>query len=185
VGLRVVGRDGGRPPAAAVAICTLLRIVDWLPLLYLVGFITMLATGARQQRLGDLAARTGIARVAPIRHRGRAVTALVSPLLRVVAGSVAFVAATDEDAGGTIAASDQDEGGKTYRANTYRVAWCLVSGAMGGNPTVPSGRGRHMVCRTTAGGLDLVLVTAYRMNVAVTAENLDTVKREFEGILRG
>jgi uncharacterized RDD family membrane protein YckC len=62
VGLRVVGRGGGRPSVAAVATRTLLRIVDWLPVLYLVGFITMLATGVRQQRLGDLAARTGIAR---------------------------------------------------------------------------------------------------------------------------
>jgi uncharacterized RDD family membrane protein YckC len=60
LGLRVVARDGTRPSAAAIAARTLLRLVDWLPLLYLTGFITVLATGARRQRLGDLAARTGV-----------------------------------------------------------------------------------------------------------------------------
>src|SRR4029434_649943 len=63
-GVRVVRADGDRPPVGAVAIRTVVRLVDWLPLLYLVGFLTMLATGARRQRLGNLAARTGIARAA-------------------------------------------------------------------------------------------------------------------------
>jgi uncharacterized RDD family membrane protein YckC len=64
LGLRVVACDGTRPSAAAIAARTLLRLVDWLPLLYLAGFITVLATGRRRQRLGDLAARTRVT-VAP------------------------------------------------------------------------------------------------------------------------
>src|SRR6266508_5668612 len=36
LGLRVVGADGSRPSAAAIAVRTLLRLVDWLPALYLV-----------------------------------------------------------------------------------------------------------------------------------------------------
>jgi uncharacterized RDD family membrane protein YckC len=62
LGLRVVGRDGGRASTGAIALRTVLRIVDWLPLFYLVGFIAMLATGARRQRLGDLAAKTSVVR---------------------------------------------------------------------------------------------------------------------------
>ena len=62
LGLRVIAQDGGRPSVAAIALRTVLRIVDWLPLLYLVGFIALLATGARRKRLGDLASRTSVAR---------------------------------------------------------------------------------------------------------------------------
>ena len=62
LGLRVVGRDGDRPSVGAIALRTLLRIVDWLPFFYLAGFIALLATGTRRQRLGDLAAKTRVVR---------------------------------------------------------------------------------------------------------------------------
>ena len=62
LGLRVVSRDGGRPSVGLLALRTLLRIVDWLPFFYLVGFIALLATGTRRQRLGDLAAKTRVVR---------------------------------------------------------------------------------------------------------------------------
>ena len=65
LGLRVVRIDGSHPSVAAIALRTLLRIVDWLPFGYLVGFITMMVTGRRRQRLGDLAAKTSVARVQP------------------------------------------------------------------------------------------------------------------------
>jgi uncharacterized RDD family membrane protein YckC len=76
LGLRVVHCDGTRPSPRAIAARTLLRLVDWLPLLYLAGFVTMLATGQRRQRLGDLAARTQVdaTGAAPVR-RGRQVLA--------------------------------------------------------------------------------------------------------------
>jgi uncharacterized RDD family membrane protein YckC len=70
LGLRVVRPDGGRPSVSAIAVRTLLRIVDWLPLLYLVGFISLLSTGPRRQRLGDLAAKTIVARTVPARRPG-------------------------------------------------------------------------------------------------------------------
>ncbi len=57
LGLRVV-REGGPLNAASVAVRTVLRVVDVLPVFYLVGFITAVATGDRRQRLGDVAART-------------------------------------------------------------------------------------------------------------------------------
>ncbi|WCB96904.1 hypothetical protein DSM104299_05674 [Baekduia alba] len=58
LGLRVVrADDGGKPTARAILVRNTLRLVDGLPILYLVGFITMLATPTRQ-RVGDLAAST-------------------------------------------------------------------------------------------------------------------------------
>jgi len=89
---------------------TLLRIVDWLPALYLVGFIAMLATGERRMRLGDLAARTRVARALLGGRRGLALVpvALVAVLLALsayyasVTGNAAWTIdpATVEDAVG-------------------------------------------------------------------------------------
>lgn len=61
LGVRVVSATGGgRPGAGAIGMRTLLRLVDGLPFFYLVGFVSMLATGERAQRLGDMAARTTV-----------------------------------------------------------------------------------------------------------------------------
>ncbi len=57
VKLRVVRLDGMPARPAAIATRTLLRLVDWLPLLNLVGIICVLAT-RRHQRVGDLLAKT-------------------------------------------------------------------------------------------------------------------------------
>lgn len=62
LGLRVVREDGGAAGAGAVAGRTLLRVVDSLPLFYLVGFVAILATGKRRARIGDLAAGTRVVR---------------------------------------------------------------------------------------------------------------------------
>jgi uncharacterized RDD family membrane protein YckC len=64
VGLRVVAEDGSPPTNQAILIRTVLRLVDWLPLFYLVGFITVLATGSDRQRVGDLVAKTRVVRAA-------------------------------------------------------------------------------------------------------------------------
>jgi RDD family len=81
LGLRVVRTDGTRPSLVAVAVRSLVRVVDWLPFLYLVGFIAMLATGKRRQRLGDLAARTSVGQAAPVRRRGLAAAAVALVVL--------------------------------------------------------------------------------------------------------
>src|SRR5262249_60607544 len=83
LGRRVVRPGGSRASAAAVAGRTLLRLIDWLPALYLTGFITVLATGPRRQRLGDLAARTGVARALPARRPGLAYIPLALVLVAV------------------------------------------------------------------------------------------------------
>ena len=61
VGLRVTRTDGGRPKAWQIAVRTIVRVIDLLPIVYILGFIVILVSGSRQQRLGDLAARTTIA----------------------------------------------------------------------------------------------------------------------------
>jgi len=58
--LRVVGADGGPPTTGAVLIRNLVRLVDWLPFFYVIGAITVFATGERRVRLGDLAAKTRV-----------------------------------------------------------------------------------------------------------------------------
>ena len=58
--LRVVCLDGGKLGAGPAAIRNLVRFVDALPALYIVGGITVFATGERRARLGDLAAKTKV-----------------------------------------------------------------------------------------------------------------------------
>ncbi len=58
--LRVVGVDGGRLSTGAAAIRNLVRFVDALPIFYVVGAISVFATGERRARLGDLAANTKV-----------------------------------------------------------------------------------------------------------------------------
>jgi uncharacterized RDD family membrane protein YckC len=60
-GVHVVLADGGALTPGAVAIRTLLRLVDALPGLYLVGFVLVMAT-KEHQRLGDMAAKTLVVR---------------------------------------------------------------------------------------------------------------------------
>ncbi len=62
LGLRVVRTDGTKAEGGPVALRTLLRLVDGLPVLYLVGFVCLLATGKRRQRIGDIAAGTTVVR---------------------------------------------------------------------------------------------------------------------------
>ena len=58
--LRVVRDDGSKAAAGAILVRNLVRIVDWLPSLYIVGAITVFATGSRRVRLGDMAAKTKV-----------------------------------------------------------------------------------------------------------------------------
>ncbi len=60
LGLRVVGVEGTQASGGATCIRNLVRFVDWLPLLYVVGAVTYFATGKRRQRLGDIAAKTRV-----------------------------------------------------------------------------------------------------------------------------
>jgi uncharacterized RDD family membrane protein YckC len=60
LGIRVVRAGGLKAGAGPVFLRTLLRVVDAFPAFYLVGFITILATGPKRQRVGDLAAKTRV-----------------------------------------------------------------------------------------------------------------------------
>jgi uncharacterized RDD family membrane protein YckC len=58
--LRVVGLDGAKLAPGPALIRNVVRVVDWLPGLYIVGAISVYTTGERRQRLGDLAAKTKV-----------------------------------------------------------------------------------------------------------------------------
>jgi uncharacterized RDD family membrane protein YckC len=61
-GVRVVrAADGGPAGPGQIAIRTVLRLIDGI-LLYLVAIVSIVATGQRRARLGDLAARTMVTR---------------------------------------------------------------------------------------------------------------------------
>jgi uncharacterized RDD family membrane protein YckC len=172
LGLRVVRPDGTRPSTSAITGRTLLRIVDWLPLLYLVGFITMMATGTRRQRLGDLAARTGVGEAAPARHRGIIATLVTVVLLGVVA--VAVQQAADSNQGSHV-------GDGTYRGHgvsfDYPAGWQEI-------PNFPTGGNEQWSAAVAAADMDLVVVSAYAPYGPVTAENLDTAKSDSEELVQ-
>jgi uncharacterized RDD family membrane protein YckC len=62
MGLRVVMRDGRPATANAVGGRTVLRLIDVLPGAWIFGGLSMLLTGGRRQRLGDLATGTIVRR---------------------------------------------------------------------------------------------------------------------------
>ncbi len=60
-GLRVVTTSGRRPGPLATFVRTVLMVVDWLPVCFVLGAAVIWLT-PRNQRLGDLAARTVVVR---------------------------------------------------------------------------------------------------------------------------
>jgi uncharacterized RDD family membrane protein YckC len=60
LGVKVIQPDGENPSPGKSAGRNLLRVIDILPFLYLLGFIVVLATGKKAQRIGDLAASTHV-----------------------------------------------------------------------------------------------------------------------------
>lgn len=56
-GIVVTSVDGDRPTLSAATVRTVLRLVDWLPIGYLLGLAAIAITD-RDRRLGDLAAGT-------------------------------------------------------------------------------------------------------------------------------
>ncbi len=170
LGLRVTRADGSRPSAAAISVRTLLRLVDWLPFLYLVGFLAMLATGERRQRLGDLAAKTRVARALPGGHRGLALVpvAVVAVLLALSAYYASVTGRVTGDAA------------KTYRG--HGVLFEYPAGWQEASKVNVAGGSRNELWQFAVGtGTDevsVVIVEAYRLGGPVTAENLDEVKPE-------
>jgi uncharacterized RDD family membrane protein YckC len=173
LGLRVLSAGGARPSVRAVAGRTLLRIVDWLPALYLAGFITMLATGTRRKRIGDLAARTAVARAVPVRHRSLALVPLAVVLL-AAAGLLAYRATS---AGNTL----------TYRANgvsfNYPATWSEY-GTSNGESSSSAPLWTTTVGPDPSTPYDRVEVTAYRVNQAVAAQSIGALTPTIESYVK-
>lgn len=163
--LRVLDASGTRPSVRAVALRTLLRIVDWLPLLYLAGFITTLATGARRQRIGDLAARTVMARAgrsAP--HRGLGLL----PLTAVVLAAIVLPVSRSTSTGGT----------QTYQ--DHGVSFAYPAGWSAETPDGGTSTGNLLWVTLVGPGTqyDGIVVEGYRLEIPVTVQNIDAVVPE-------
>jgi uncharacterized RDD family membrane protein YckC len=172
VGLKVVGPDGDRASVWAVGVRTVLRSVDWLPLMYLAGFVTAMATGVRRQRLGDLAAKTEVARALPVPRRGVAAALLGFFLVVVLGISVVSVAASDDAS-------------TTFRAQgvsfDYPADWRDATG----NVTYDIEGTGSQIAAVGVGEHDLILVSSWRTDRPITAENLDAAAAGLTPYLTG
>lgn len=165
--VRVRHVGGTRASVWAVAVRTLLRIVDWLPLLYLAGFITVLVTGARRQRIGDLAARTVLARAGrPAHSRSLALLPLAGVLLTAIVVPLAL-----------------PSGARTYHDHgvwfAYPARWFVETPHQSkgtGSPLWLTSVGPHTPH-------DVVVVEAFRLKIPVTAQNIDTFVPEMAEVI--
>ncbi|MFC1755539.1 RDD family protein [Thermoproteota archaeon] len=57
MGIKVVDESGGSVDGGRILVRNVLRIIDWLPFLYIIGII-LLSTSSGKQRLGDIVAKT-------------------------------------------------------------------------------------------------------------------------------
>ena len=112
LGIRVTNTSGAPAGPGRVAIRTLLRVVDSLPFLYLVGYVAIRVSGERAQRLGDMAAGTSI-RLAEEKQRRPAV-----PPLGAATGLGVIAALT---LAGAAVWSDDEQNGVSAPANRVIV----------------------------------------------------------------
>jgi hypothetical protein len=146
LGVQVCGPGRTRPSARAVAGRTPLQVVDFLPVMSLAGFVTIVAPGVRRRRIVDLAARRAVARAAPVRHRALAVVPLAVVLLAAVglfgypAGWPQHSGAASTPAGGTRELWSSAVGpGTPYDLTSFRV-----------NRTVPGAAARAASPRSSS-----------------------------------
>jgi len=161
--VRVLNARGTRPSLGAVAARTVLRIVDWLPMLYLAGFITMMITGSRRQRIGDLAARTVLARAdRPAKRRRLALL----PLAGVVAAAIIVPVVSLAGSAG---------GGQTYTG--HGVSFVFPDGWSAGNPRGARATGDLLWTAVVGprGQPDAIVVQGFGLRVPVTTQNISGV----------
>lgn len=60
--IKVVDESGSSVDGGRILIRNVLRIIDWFPFLYIIGFI-LLSTSSGKQRLGDMVAKTLVVKV--------------------------------------------------------------------------------------------------------------------------
>lgn len=168
-GAQVRGPGPARPPVWPVAGRALPRGVDFLPVMYLAGLVTIVAAGARR-RTGDLAARTTTARAAPAYRRGPAAALL----------AIVVLAAGLPACGATSPARSL-----TYRAHGisfgYPAGWQEQTGY------TSTSAGAAKLWGTAVGpgtAHDLITVEAYPVSPPVTAQNINAVSPDLEGALR-
>ena len=165
LGLRVQDPAGNPAPAGAIARRTLLRLIDWLPLLYLTGFITTLATGSRRKRLGDLAGGTAV--TADLSARNRHPGPVLALSLLVIAGLSVSVT-TSRSGPGTPGQASQN-------CQAYGIAFDHPAGWRQAPARVRIAN-PNLLCRTALfiGQSDAILIEAYPLTGDVTARQFAT-----------
>jgi uncharacterized RDD family membrane protein YckC len=173
LGLRVLRTDGERATAGSIALRTLLRLFDWLPALYLAGFIVMLGTGRRRrQRLGDLAGETVVVRAARA-SRSLALTATcLAVVILAAAGLSAYRLASPA-------------GSQTFRRHgisfRYPTGW-------GQGRSTSADHSSNLLWNLAVGpggGQDLVIISSYRLTKEVGTGNLGTAAGEVRHLIQG
>jgi len=170
--LRVVSAGGTRPSLGEAAARTVLRIIDWLPVLYLAGFITMMVTGIRRQRIGDLAARTVMARAGrPADRRGLALV----PLVGVVAAAIIVP---------VVSLSGSASGTQTYTG--HGVSFAFPDDWSAGNPRGARATGDLLWTAVVgpSGQQDAIVVQGFRLRVPVTTQNINGVVPELARLIQ-
>jgi uncharacterized RDD family membrane protein YckC len=160
--LRVV-RASDAGPASAVAISgrTILRLVDGLPSVYIVGLITMICTGKRRRRLGDLAVGTVVTRASarPYTPARRSPLVSVYPMVWIGA-AVAVVLAIGHR-------------GEPYLAQVDSLCHQLVG------PHSGDGRLDHVAARQIELGNRIVALRSYEPRWQTTRDEiLDSLRSE-------
>ncbi|HEY7146222.1 MAG TPA: RDD family protein [Streptosporangiaceae bacterium] len=168
-GLRVIRADGTRPRAGAVAVRTVLRLVDWLPAGYLAGFITAVASGERLLRLGDLAARTRVTRA------GQAPGWLPLPTSLLL--SVALIL-------GLTVSVDSAGGPGTYRGHGVSFRYPAGWHQLDLHVTVAAGSSQELWHVAPGVDLtDLLLLESFRVNIPITKANITAVTPQVQELV--
>jgi len=130
-GIRVVSVDGGEAAVPAVALRSLLRLVDQLPVCYVSGLVSMVRTGPeRRQRIGDVVGGTKV--VAVDGHAARSGTPeWLLPVATVVAVliSAATIYVAAETGNQTLSSTERTQfisGCETSPAGRFVSCSCLL-----------------------------------------------------------
>jgi uncharacterized RDD family membrane protein YckC len=138
VGIQVVSVDGGLADAKAIALRSVLRIIDQLPVWYASGLVSMLRTGPeRRQRIGDVAGRTMVVAIDG-RAARRGTPGWYLPSATLVATALSVVVLINLHSGISFMGIQLSSGGNealTAQQQAQFIAGCQATGG----PAAPCG----------------------------------------------
>lgn len=195
LGIRVVNGRGATPGLVPALLRNLLRIVDFLPLFYLLG-IVLVNSSREKQRLGDrlagtfVVSRRGAAsmRAAGVEMRGAGgVLLIVAVLLLLLAGGGYYLVSSgnpSEKLGGLISAMPGQQASPTTAP--AKPASPATAAAAAAKPTAPpaatSATSGALSVADLAGAWDGSMSIVNAMTQGMTAQDAQAVQKEFQTI---